>query len=266
MRLRERGHRVLAMDLRGHGGSVRHPRDTSANAHADDVAGLLGRLGAGPAVLVGQSLGGRVALRVAVEHPSLVRGLALVEADARPASGAPGDAAIRWLRSWPLPFPDRASAAAWLGGERSGTRGRAGSKSATAASGRASTWTCSPGSSTPFSARPPGPPGPRRDCPSCCSSPSTASSPRRRCGPCSPHGPTPGPSGCRAPGTTCTSNGRTPWPGSSTRSSRPASEVPGPGLPGHSLAPPVPGLGGRLSPSMSTFGTALSSQRGSAHA
>ncbi|MFD6153396.1 alpha/beta fold hydrolase [Streptomyces sp. NPDC060243] len=116
VRLRERGHRVLAMDLRGHGGSVRHPRDTNANAHADDVAGLLGRLGAGPAVLVGQSLGGRVALRVAVEHPSLVRGLALVEADARPASGAPNDAAIRWLRSWPLPFPDRASAAAWLGG------------------------------------------------------------------------------------------------------------------------------------------------------
>ncbi|MFJ4437716.1 alpha/beta fold hydrolase [Streptomyces sp. NPDC088923] len=116
VRLRARGRRVVAMDLRGHGGSVRHPRDTSASAHADDVAALLGRLGAGPAVLVGQSLGGRVALRVADEHPALVRGLALVEADARSASEAPGDAAIRWLRSWPLPFADRASAAAWLGG------------------------------------------------------------------------------------------------------------------------------------------------------
>ncbi|EFK98383.1 LOW QUALITY PROTEIN: hydrolase, partial [Streptomyces sp. SPB78] len=126
VRLRERGHRVLAMDLRGHGGSVRHPRDTSANAHADDVAGLLGRLGAGPAVLVGQSLGGRVALRVAVEHPSLVRGLALIEADARPASGAPGDAAIRWLRSWPLPFPDRASASGVA--RRGSGRGRVGGR------------------------------------------------------------------------------------------------------------------------------------------
>ncbi|WP_431032055.1 alpha/beta fold hydrolase [Streptomyces sp. P6-2-1] len=122
VRLRARGHHVVAMDLRGHGGSVRHPRDTRASAHADDVAGLLGRLGAGPAVLVGQSLGGRVALRVAHQHPALVRGLALVEADARPASETPDDVAIRWLRSWPLPFPDRASATAWLGG---GTVGEA---------------------------------------------------------------------------------------------------------------------------------------------
>ncbi|WP_239096468.1 alpha/beta hydrolase [Streptomyces sp. SID11385] len=86
VRLRARGHRVVAMDLRGHGDSERKPGDTGASAHARDVAGLLDRLGLGPAVLVGQSLGGRVALRTAHEHPRLVRALALVEADARPAS------------------------------------------------------------------------------------------------------------------------------------------------------------------------------------
>jgi pimeloyl-ACP methyl ester carboxylesterase len=115
-RLRLRGRRVLAADLRGHGGSTRRPRDTRAEALADDIAGLLAGLDAGPAVLVGQSLGGRVALRTAQAHPRLVGGLALVEADARPAPvEVPDEGAIRWLRSWPVPFADHAAAAAWLG-------------------------------------------------------------------------------------------------------------------------------------------------------
>ncbi|MCC3763454.1 alpha/beta hydrolase [Glycomyces sp. TRM65418] len=62
-------HRVIAPDARGHG--------RSANAsgpfrHGDDVADLLRRLDAGPAILVGLSMGGGVAVDVALDHPELV--------------------------------------------------------------------------------------------------------------------------------------------------------------------------------------------------
>lgn len=64
------GHRVVALDVRGHG--------SSANASmpfrwADDVAGLLRHLDAGPAVLVGLSMGGLIATNTVLEYPELVR-------------------------------------------------------------------------------------------------------------------------------------------------------------------------------------------------
>ncbi|MFE0425422.1 alpha/beta fold hydrolase [Streptomyces sp. NPDC058953] len=65
-----RSHRVIAPDLRGHGGSAHHTRPFR---HTDDVAALLRRLDCGPAVLVGLSLGGGVAVDTALEHPALVR-------------------------------------------------------------------------------------------------------------------------------------------------------------------------------------------------
>jgi pimeloyl-ACP methyl ester carboxylesterase len=45
---------------------------------ADDVAALIGRLGHAQADVMGFSLGGGVALRTAIQHPSLVRRLVLV--------------------------------------------------------------------------------------------------------------------------------------------------------------------------------------------
>lgn len=64
------GYRVIAPDVRGHG--------LSANASrpfrwADDLAELLRHLGAGPAVLVGVSMGGVIATDTVLEHPGLVR-------------------------------------------------------------------------------------------------------------------------------------------------------------------------------------------------
>ena len=70
-------HRVIAPDARGHG--------RSANAAApfrpaDDVAALLRHLDAGPAVLVGVSMGAGVAVDTALEHPGMVRGLVVTGA------------------------------------------------------------------------------------------------------------------------------------------------------------------------------------------
>src|SRR5690242_1322104 len=55
------GHRVIAVDARGHGGS-----STAAAPfrHCDDLAVLLRALGAGPAVLVGVSMGASTVLDV----------------------------------------------------------------------------------------------------------------------------------------------------------------------------------------------------------
>jgi pimeloyl-ACP methyl ester carboxylesterase len=73
---------VVAVDLRGHGSSE-WPGVYSIAGMARDVADLLGVLGVldvsgdGRVDLVGHSLGGLVALRVAAEHPDRVRRLVL---------------------------------------------------------------------------------------------------------------------------------------------------------------------------------------------
>lgn len=65
------GRRVLAPDLRGFG---RRPAATEPFSYARDAVALLD----GPAALVGCSLGGRVALEVALLRPDLVQRLVLI--------------------------------------------------------------------------------------------------------------------------------------------------------------------------------------------
>lgn len=67
---------VFAVDLRGHGRSD-WPGTYSIQLLADDVEALLAHLGHGSVDLVGHSLGGLVACKVAVRAPSLVRRLVL---------------------------------------------------------------------------------------------------------------------------------------------------------------------------------------------
>jgi esterase len=74
--------RVIAYDRRGCSRSE-HPESytaTSPQEQAADAAGLLEALEATPAVVVGRSLGGMVALELARTYPHLVRGLVLLEA------------------------------------------------------------------------------------------------------------------------------------------------------------------------------------------
>ena len=70
------GRRVLVPELPGHGGSDPLPAAASLNAWADRIAGLLDE----PAAVVGHSLGGAVALRLAIRRPELVRALVLAGA------------------------------------------------------------------------------------------------------------------------------------------------------------------------------------------
>ena len=76
-------HRVLAPDLRAHGRSSRPRGRLTVEAMARDVAALLAALEAPPAHVVGLSLGGCVALALALDHGARVRSLTLVNTFAR---------------------------------------------------------------------------------------------------------------------------------------------------------------------------------------
>lgn len=79
-----RDQRCVAIDLRGRGGSPAIAPYDSTTA-ADDVAGLIRSLDAGPCILVGHSLGGLVALLVNDRHPQLVKGIVLGDSPLTPA-------------------------------------------------------------------------------------------------------------------------------------------------------------------------------------
>jgi len=144
--------RLVAVDQRGHGRGIRSDERFSLEAAADDAAGLLEHLGAAPAVAVGYSMGGAVAMLLWHRHPQLVSGLVL-EATAlewRAHSrerlfwrfmafaeyllrfGASGGLMERWIRGASRQVDDIARYRGWLKGES-----RRGDPEALADAGRA---------------------------------------------------------------------------------------------------------------------------------
>ncbi|MBA4062291.1 MAG: alpha/beta hydrolase [Isosphaera sp.] len=71
------GFRVTTYDLRGHGASDRPPTGYTSADMAADFAALHAALGLGPALVVGHSFGGVVALHAALLHPDRVAGVIL---------------------------------------------------------------------------------------------------------------------------------------------------------------------------------------------
>lgn len=72
------GRRVIALDLRNHGGSP-HAPTMDYPAMAEDVLETLRLMDALPAVLVGHSMGGKVAMAVALEAPAAVSRLLVAD-------------------------------------------------------------------------------------------------------------------------------------------------------------------------------------------
>lgn len=71
-------HTVIAPDLLGHGESAKPMGDYSLGAFATGLRDLLGVIDVDRATVVGQSLGGGVAMQLAYQHPEVVERLVLV--------------------------------------------------------------------------------------------------------------------------------------------------------------------------------------------
>jgi pimeloyl-ACP methyl ester carboxylesterase len=72
-------HRVIALDQRGHGQSEAPDRGYADQDFVADAAGVMAQLAA-PVDVIGHSMGGRIAMQLAVAQPRLVRRLVLEEA------------------------------------------------------------------------------------------------------------------------------------------------------------------------------------------
>jgi lipase len=87
------GFTLVAPDLRGRGGSAKLPGPYGFRAHAEDCAAVIEHLDAGPAIVVGESMGGFVAVVLAASRPELVARVVLVDGGLPPPTpiGLPVD-------------------------------------------------------------------------------------------------------------------------------------------------------------------------------
>jgi pimeloyl-ACP methyl ester carboxylesterase len=85
-----RDHQVIIYDQRWTGRTKTRSQDVSTKRLADDAAALLDRLGAKNAIVLGHSMGGRVAQVLALDHPGKVGKLILASTGASfPGRGIP---------------------------------------------------------------------------------------------------------------------------------------------------------------------------------
>jgi lipase len=128
-RLAQHGHSVLAVDLRGHGESLREP-PWNAATHVHDVLDTVASLEIERVTWVGHSFGGRLAATLALEAPELTERVVLLEPafDVAPEhalqsaeierldwSFATADGALSaTLSSGSMVAPDRDAVAAWV--------------------------------------------------------------------------------------------------------------------------------------------------------
>lgn len=77
-------HRVVAVDLRGHGESDKPDQDYTINGFADDVAWLIGEAGLQRPVVIGHSMGGVIALKLARSNSRLARAVVMIDSPLAP--------------------------------------------------------------------------------------------------------------------------------------------------------------------------------------
>jgi len=75
-----RRHRVVSLDMRGHGQSDKPRQAYTVAGFADDVRFILGELAISKPVLVGHSMGGTIALETAARFPEIPSGVVILEA------------------------------------------------------------------------------------------------------------------------------------------------------------------------------------------
>jgi len=98
-------YRIVRFDARGHGGSGVGDSALTMDRIAEDAAVLIEQLRLGPVILAGCSMGGYAAFAFAQKHPSLLRGLVLVDtkagADTPEARKGRGELAAKVMKDGP---------------------------------------------------------------------------------------------------------------------------------------------------------------------
>jgi pimeloyl-ACP methyl ester carboxylesterase len=74
-----RRHRVVSVDLRGHGESDKPHEQYPIAVYADDIAYFIDQLGLGKVVAIGHSMGGLAVVQLAASHPHCVSAIVMVE-------------------------------------------------------------------------------------------------------------------------------------------------------------------------------------------
>ncbi len=73
------GHRVIRLDLIGHGGTEAPASGYTIERQAKLMAAVLGKLGIGSVIAIGHSMGGEVATALAEADPSRIERLVLID-------------------------------------------------------------------------------------------------------------------------------------------------------------------------------------------
>ena len=93
-------HRCVAPDLRGWGGSDKKADNYDLHVQADDVAAIIQSLGLSRYVLVGQSMGGKIAQILGARRPNGLKGLVLVAPAPPTPVGVPKEKRDGMLQSY----------------------------------------------------------------------------------------------------------------------------------------------------------------------
>ncbi|MFN4154706.1 MAG: 3-oxoadipate enol-lactonase [Paracoccaceae bacterium] len=109
------GHRILRMDMRGHGVSDVPPGPYAMGALIHDVERVMAQAGMRDAVVVGLSIGGMIAQGLAVKRLDLVRGMVLSNTAARIGIASQWQARIDAVRAGGLEAIADATLERWFG-------------------------------------------------------------------------------------------------------------------------------------------------------
>jgi pimeloyl-ACP methyl ester carboxylesterase len=105
--LQQAGYRVVTMDVRGHGETSARWSDYSAHAVGSDALALIEHLGAGQAVVLGNSFAAGSALWAAHDAPARVRGVVLlgpIARDGEPSLVARAAVSLGFAGPWRVAF------------------------------------------------------------------------------------------------------------------------------------------------------------------
>jgi pimeloyl-ACP methyl ester carboxylesterase len=95
---------VVVVDHRGHGRSDKPQSGYSIQEHATDVRAVLDAVGIQKAVLVGNSIGGMIAMQFALDNPDRVKGLLILSSGTGLGENMPKEAAAAFKSNFEATF------------------------------------------------------------------------------------------------------------------------------------------------------------------